>query len=91
MDVQVGDVLKALEAVGQAGRTAVMLTSEQGGQWPGAEWTNWEQGLRTDEDPDRDVISDVPLSMMPLPRLVHRPFKIGSSRRSQVRQDGALA
>ncbi|HAK95415.1 MAG TPA: heparan N-sulfatase [Planctomycetes bacterium] len=47
LDVQVGDVLKALDAAGQAGRTVVMFTSEQGGQWPGCKWTNWNQGLHT--------------------------------------------
>jgi len=47
MDTQVGDVLKALEDARGADRTVVLFTSEQGGQWPGCKWTNWEQGLRT--------------------------------------------
>ncbi len=47
MDMQIGEVLKVLEEVGQADRTVVVFTSEQGGQWPGGKWTNWEQGLRT--------------------------------------------
>lgn len=47
MDAQVGDVLDALETSGEAGRTVAVFTSEQGGQWPGCKWTNWEQGLRT--------------------------------------------
>ena len=47
MDQQVGDVLAALEQTGQAGRTLVLFSSEQGGQWPGCKWTNWELGLHT--------------------------------------------
>jgi N-sulfoglucosamine sulfohydrolase len=47
MDLQVGNVLKALEDAGQADRTVVLFTSEQGGQWPGCKWTTWAQGLRT--------------------------------------------
>ena len=46
-DRQVGDILKALEETGRAGRTLVIFTSEQGAQFPGCKWTNWEQGLRT--------------------------------------------
>ena len=47
MDMQIGEVLRVLAEVGQAERTVVIFTSEQGGQWPGGKWTNWEQGLRT--------------------------------------------
>ena len=47
MDRQLGDILTTLAETGQAGRTLVLFTSEQGGQWPGCKWTNWEQGLRT--------------------------------------------
>ena len=47
MDQQLGDILKTLDQTGQAGRTLVLFTSEQGGQWPGCKWTNWEEGIRT--------------------------------------------
>lgn len=47
MDQQLGDVLATLEQTGQADRTLVVFTSEQGGQWPGCKWTNWELGLHT--------------------------------------------
>lgn len=47
MDQQLGDILKSLDQSGQAGRTLVLFTSEQGGQWPGCKWTNWEEGLHT--------------------------------------------
>lgn len=47
LDKQVGDILKTLDRTGKADNTLVIFTSEQGGQWPGAKWTNWEQGLHT--------------------------------------------
>jgi uncharacterized sulfatase len=47
LDRQVGDILKVLADAGQADDTLVLFTSEQGAQWPGAKWTNWEQGLHT--------------------------------------------
>ena len=47
LDQQVGDVLETLDATGQAGRTMVIFTSEQGAQIPGCKWTNWEQGVHT--------------------------------------------
>ena len=47
MDDQVGDVLASLDAAGQAGNTLVMFTSEQGSQFPGNKWTNWDTGLHT--------------------------------------------
>jgi len=47
LDKQVGDILKTLDQTGQADNTVVLFTSEQGGQWPGAKWTNWEQGMHT--------------------------------------------
>jgi len=47
LDQQVGDVLSALEATGQADRTMVIFTSEQGAQFPGCKWTNWELGVHT--------------------------------------------
>lgn len=47
LDHNVGRVLNALDATGQRDTTIVIFTSEQGAQWPGAKWTNWEDGLRT--------------------------------------------
>ncbi|MDF1823359.1 MAG: sulfatase [Verrucomicrobiales bacterium] len=47
MDSQVGDILEALEASGKADETLVLFTSEQGSQFPGCKWTNWNTGLHT--------------------------------------------
>ncbi len=47
MDGQVGDILEALEETGQAGNTLVVFSSEQGAQFPGCKWTNWDTGLHT--------------------------------------------
>lgn len=47
LDEQVGRALDALQSVGKEDDTVVLFTSEQGAQWPGAKWTNWEPGVRT--------------------------------------------
>ena len=47
MDEQVGDILKVLDETGQADNTLVLFTSEQGCQFPGCKWTNWDTGLHT--------------------------------------------
>ncbi|AQQ09913.1 Arylsulfatase [Sedimentisphaera cyanobacteriorum] len=47
MDSQVGDVLQALEDTGKAENTLVLFTSEQGSQFPGNKWTNWDTGVHT--------------------------------------------
>ncbi len=47
MDGQVGDILKALDDSGRADNTLVVFTSEQGSQFPGCKWTNWDTGLHT--------------------------------------------
>lgn len=47
MDGQVGEILKVLEESGQADDTLVLFTSEQGSQFPGSKWTNWDTGLHT--------------------------------------------
>ncbi len=47
MDQQVGDILKTLEASGRAEDTLVLFTSEQGSQYPGCKWTNWDTGVHT--------------------------------------------
>ena len=47
MDGQVGEILRSLERSGQSRNTVVMFTSEQGSQFPGCKWTNWNTGLHT--------------------------------------------
>ena len=47
MDSQVGEILKALEESGREDDTLVLFTSEQGSQFPGCKWTNWDTGLHT--------------------------------------------
>lgn len=47
MDRQLGQVLDQLEKAGKAGNTLVIFSSEQGGQFPFAKWTCYENGLKT--------------------------------------------
>ena len=47
MDGQVGDILATLKASGKENDTLVLFTSEQGSQFPGCKWTNWDTGLHT--------------------------------------------
>jgi len=47
LDQQLGDVLDALEQTGHRDDTLVIFSSEQGAQFPGAKWTNWEEGVHT--------------------------------------------
>ena len=47
MDGQVGDLLRALGESGKANDTLVLFTSEQGSQFPGCKWTNYDTGLHT--------------------------------------------
>jgi len=47
MDSQIGDILTALDESGKAEETLVIFTSEQGSQFPGCKWTNWNTGLHT--------------------------------------------
>ena len=47
MDGQVGEILKTLEDSGKAKNTLVIFTSEQGAQFPGCKWTNWDTGIHT--------------------------------------------
>ena len=47
MDKQVGDVLAVLDDTGRANDTLVFFSSEQGSQFPGHKWTNWDTGLHT--------------------------------------------
>lgn len=47
MDGQVGELLEALESTGLADDTLVLFSSEQGSQFPGCKWTNWDTGVHT--------------------------------------------
>lgn len=47
MDGQVGELLATLEETGKAKDTLVLFTSEQGSQFPGCKWTNWDTGVHT--------------------------------------------
>lgn len=47
MDSQVGELLSLLDETATAGDTLVLFTSEQGAQFPGNKWTNWDSGLHT--------------------------------------------
>lgn len=47
MDGQVGEILKTLEDAKVDSNTLVLFTSEQGAQFPGNKWTNYDTGLHT--------------------------------------------
>ena len=47
MDSQVGQILDTLKASGAEDDTLVLFTSEQGSQFPGNKWTNWNTGVHT--------------------------------------------
>lgn len=47
MDGQVGDLLELLDELDKADNTLVMFSSEQGSQFPGNKWTNWDTGVHT--------------------------------------------
>lgn len=47
MDGQVGEILALLKESGQDENTLVLFSSEQGSQFPGNKWTNWDTGLHT--------------------------------------------
>ena len=47
MDGQVGEILDTLEKSGKSEETLVLFTSEQGSQFPGCKWTNWDNGVHT--------------------------------------------
>ena len=47
MDGQVGEILDALKQSGAEKDTLVLFTSEQGSQFPGCKWTNWNTGVHT--------------------------------------------
>ena len=61
MDGQVGEILKTLDDVGRPDETLVLFTSEQGSQFPGCKWTNWDTGLHTAliaRWPHKDILAD---------------------------------
>lgn len=47
MDSQVGELLTALDESGKDRETLVLFTSEQGSQFPGNKWTNYNTGVHT--------------------------------------------
>lgn len=47
MDSQVGELLNLLDETKLTDNTLVIFTSEQGAQFPGCKWTNWDNGLHT--------------------------------------------
>jgi len=47
MDGQVGELLDLLQGAGLNDDTLVLFTSEQGSQFPGNKWTNWDTGVHT--------------------------------------------
>jgi N-sulfoglucosamine sulfohydrolase len=47
MDEQVGEILAALKEAGAEDHTLVLFTSEQGAQFPGCKWTNYNTGIHT--------------------------------------------
>ena len=47
LDQEVGQVLKLLEETGQANKTMVMFSSEQGWDFGFGKWTNWDIGIHT--------------------------------------------
>ncbi|MEO1013266.1 MAG: sulfatase, partial [Bacteroidota bacterium] len=46
-DEQVGSILDALDKTGKANNTLVLLTTEQGAQFPFNKWTNFNAGIHT--------------------------------------------
>lgn len=47
MDQQVGEILGVLRNSGREDDTLVLFSSEQGSQFPGCKWTNWDTGVHT--------------------------------------------
>lgn len=47
LDMQIGEILETLKKTGSADETLVVFTSEQGAQFPGCKWTNWDTGVHT--------------------------------------------
>ncbi|MFW6163322.1 MAG: sulfatase [Planctomycetota bacterium] len=47
LDQEVGAILQTLADAGRADDTLVIFSSEQGSQFPGNKWTNWNTGIHT--------------------------------------------
>jgi uncharacterized sulfatase len=47
LDQQVGAILESLKKSGQADQTLVLFSTEQGSQFPGCKWTNYDGGVHT--------------------------------------------
>ena len=47
LDKKVGDILDTLEQTGHANDTLVIFSTEQGAQFPGCKWTNYESGVHS--------------------------------------------
>ncbi len=47
LDQEIGEILQVLEETGQVDQTLAIFTSEQGSQFPGCKWTNWNTGIHT--------------------------------------------
>lgn len=47
MDGQVGELMRTLNLSGKANDTVLLFSSEQGAQFPGCKWTNWDTGIHT--------------------------------------------
>ncbi|MCA8988370.1 MAG: sulfatase [Planctomycetaceae bacterium] len=47
MDGQVGEILSLVDQLSLRENTLVLFTSEQGSQFPGCKWTNWNTGVHT--------------------------------------------
>jgi uncharacterized sulfatase len=47
MDSQFGQLISELDAAGKTDETMVLFTSEQGSQFPGNKWTNYNTGVHT--------------------------------------------
>jgi N-sulfoglucosamine sulfohydrolase len=47
LDMQIGKILETLDNTGRSDETLVLFTSEQGAQFPGCKWTNWDTGVHT--------------------------------------------
>ncbi|ANH82552.1 sulfatase [Niabella ginsenosidivorans] len=45
-DKMLGEVLQAVDQAGQTNNTVLMLTADQGAQFPSAKWTVYDKGLR---------------------------------------------
>lgn len=47
LDKQVGDVMNLVKSLEMDDNTLFLFLGEQGAQFPGEKWTNWDQGIRS--------------------------------------------